>query len=133
MRDLKNLLPWLVASVLSLVTTACNPFSIMDPVHPNDKPTAKGYVLNDATDGGIGGIRIRCLGIMGDRNAIEDETFSKTDAGTFDVWYDEEDPFESLLFEDVDGAKNHGVFADREVRFDIDGGIVVKLTPVYGQ
>jgi len=84
---------------------------------------ATGTVKDAGNGQGIGGILISCmLPGSGDGGAAYDETYSLSGDGHFEIWYPENQPCESLRFEDVDGADNGGEYAGKTIAFDQYGG-----------
>jgi len=82
-----------------------------------------GTVVTAESGRGLGDIEVSC--VMPD-GYVSDVTYTLPTLGTFELWYDE--PCDAILFEDVDGAKNGGVYRAAEIDLeDPDSPIYVQL------
>jgi hypothetical protein len=123
----KDLAGWIGRPVLWLLTSAIPVFiaACYGPYY--DESRAGGKVVSKATGEGIPDILVSCLSPGG---GVLDQTYTLAGDGAFELWYQNEEPCETLGFEDVDGAEN-GAFQALEIPFDpATGEQTVELEPV---
>ncbi len=80
-----------------------------------------GKVIDSESKTGINGIEVSCL----NNEQVLDVSHSYED-GKFEIWYDQ--PCDVLVFEDVDGEENGGLYSQKQIVFDEDtDNIIVEM------
>jgi hypothetical protein len=126
-RKTKSLAGWIARPVLWLVTAAIPVFIAACYGAYYDESRATGKVVDKATGEGVPDILVSCMTSGG---SVLDQTYSLAGDGAFEIWYQENDPCETLRFEDVDGEEN-GEFQALELPFDPAAGeLTAELEPV---
>jgi len=94
---------------------------------PDPETSITGRVLGALTGSGIPYIRVSCWIYENNGSTMYDETYTRPDDGSFELWSSEYTPCQVLHFEDVDGEDN-GAYETLVIDYIDDGqDVVVEL------
>lgn len=110
---------FLMSGVMPVFIAAC----YGTPMDDNFTKTAWGNVKDKQTGNPIANILVRCLR---GQTAV-DETYTNQGDGSYELWYDVDEPCETIEFKDVDGEDNGGQYAATSISFEDDAVVEMEL------
>ncbi len=101
---------WLLTTAIPVVIAAC--YGVYE-----ESRRVFGKVVDGDTGEGIQDIQVECVVGEGENEYVPAGTMTLPGDGAFELWVDEYDPCDKLVFKDLDGEEN-GAYADKEIPFD---------------